>query len=301
LTIYIKNTYIYKTIIFKTKTKKNMGFESTNRKLKTYMGLSSTLDPNNAKAVTAKFFYINQKDSSGAYKQIKMVENNNYPKPFYGYLTNISVDMDNKVKRDGVEIPLPKVLFEFTDDGGEIYVFELPFLTSTDKRVHTNVFGIINSLAGLVNQDKLGYLKMYITFNSDKNGVKRFNLGLRNVKNWVAGTKNFASFDTDDSKVSWKYQNAEGIPSYVLKKVVDGEEVEIDNRKKQIEFFVKEIETINNYVKTLKYDIGQNTSASMNTQPTDVFEDEASLEDEPEYTTPSTVMAGDDDDDDLPF
>jgi len=283
-----------------------MGFETIQRKSKTYMSLGSTKSNDNK--VTAKFFVVNKKNNEGQYEKLPMVDQNNYPKPFYGYLTKITPILDNIITRtDGTKIPNPKVNFEFTDDSGEIFILDLPF-TSQDKRVSTYIFGFVNSLAWLAANDKLGYVKLYISQSVDKTETKRFNLALRCAKNWVSGSKNFSVYMEDSTRVDWKY-SAKDIPSFEVTKKVDGEMVTIDNRKKQQDFFLKEIELINVAINNTTYDIGENKSASMNTSITssqifDEGDDDADFEmttsSTPEKTT-SPVVLSNDDDDDLPF
>lgn len=293
-----------------------MGFETINRKSKTYMSLGSTKSNDNK--VTSKFFVVNKKNNDGQYEKIPMVDQNNYPKPFYGYLTKINPLLDNYITRtDGTKVPNPKVNFEFTDDCGEIFVLDLPF-TSQDKRVSTYIFGFVNSLAWLAANDKLGYVKLYISQSVDKTETKRFNLALRCAKNWVAGSKNFGVYMEDSTRVDWKY-NAKDIPSYEVTKKVDGEMVTIDNRKKQQDFFLKEMELINEAIKNATYDIGENKSASMNQSlnQSQIFIDEDDTEADFEMSSPTpveeqkptakatakspVVSTVDDEDDDLPF
>jgi hypothetical protein len=285
-----------------------MGFETIQRKSRTYMSLGSTKSNDNK--VTAKFFVVNKKNNDGQYEKIPMVDANNYPKPFYGFLTRVTPILDNIITRtDGTKIPNPKVNFEFTDDSGEIFILDLPF-TSQDKRVSTYIFGFVNSLAWLAANDKLGYVKLYISQSVDKTETKRFNLALRCAKNWVSGSKNFSVYMEDSTKVDWKY-SAKDIPSFEVTKKVDGEMVTIDNRKKQQEFFLKEIDLINEAINNATYDIGENKSASMNTSITssqifDEGDDDADFEmsspiEQPKTTTTSPVVASVDDDDDLPF
>jgi hypothetical protein len=283
-----------------------MGFESSERKMRTYMSLGSTKSNDNK--VTAKFFVVNKKNNDGQYEKLPMVDSNNYPKPFYGYLTKITPILDNNITRsDGTKISSPKVNFEFTDDCGEVYILDLPF-TAQDKRVSSYIFGFVNSLAWLAANDKLGYTKLYITSNVDKTETKRFNLSLRCAKNWIAGSKNFGVYMEESTKVDWKY-NAKDIPSFEVQKKVDGELVNIDNRKKQQDFFLKEIELINEAIKTTRYDIGDNKSASMNNSlnQSQIFveDDDTDADFEMSSVTPETskslVAATGDEDDDLPF
>jgi hypothetical protein len=288
-----------------------MGFESSERKTRTYMSLGSTKSNDNK--VTAKFFVVNKKNNDGQYEKLPMVDSNNYPKPFYGFLTKITPAIDNYITRtDGTRVPNPKINFEFTDDCGEIYILDLPF-TSQDKRVSTYIFGFVNSLAWLAANKRLGYINLYISQSLDKTETKRFNLGLRCSSNWVAGSKNFGIFREDSTKVDWKY-NAKEIPSFEVQKTVDGEMVNIDNRKKQQDFFLKEIDLINDAIRSTTYDIGENKSASMNTSinTNQIFDEDddngadfemASSVEEPKasITTKSPVVASFDDDDDLPF
>lgn len=276
------------------------------------MSLGSTKSNDNK--ITAKFFVVNKKNNDGQYEKIPMVDSNNYPKPFYGYLTKITPILDNVITRtDGTKVPNPKVNFEFTDDSGEIFVLDLPF-TSPDKRVSTYIFGFVNSLGWLAANNRLGYVKLYISQTVDKTETKRFNLSLRCAKDWVAGSKNFSVYMEDSTRVDWKY-NAKDIPSFEVTKKVDGEMVTIDNRKKQQDFFLKEIELINEAIKSATYDIGENKSASMNKTLTSsqIFEEDGADEgadfemsssvEEPKKTTKSPVVASfdDDDDDELPF
>jgi hypothetical protein len=287
-----------------------MGFETNERKNRTYMSLGSTKSNDNK--VTAKFFVVNKKNNNGQYEKIPMLESTGYPKPFYGFLTKITPILDNVITRtDGTRVPNPKVNFEFTDDSGEIFVLDLPF-TSPDKRVSTYIFGFVNSLAWLAANDRLGYIKLYISQSVDKTDTKRFNLALRCTKTWYAGSKNFPIFNEDTTKVDWKY-NAKDIPSFEVVKEIDGEKVTIDNRKKQQDFFLKEIDFINEAIKSAKYDIGENKSASMNNSlnQTQIFVDEDDVEADFEMkssvtSTPKKVetpldLSTSDDDDDLPF
>jgi len=286
-----------------------MGFETIQRKNRTYMSLGSTKSNDNK--VTAKFFVVNKKNNNGQYEKLPMVDQNNYPKPFYGFLTKITPILDNIITRtDGTKIPNPKVNFEFTDDSGEIFILDLPF-TSQDKRVSTYIFGFVNSLAWLAANDKLGYVKLYISQSVDKTETKRFNLAVRCAKDWVSGSKNFGVYMEDSTRVDWKYA-AKDIPSFEVTKKVDGEMVTIDNRKKQQDFFFKEIEFINEAIKNVTYDIGENKSASMNTSLTssqifDEDDDEGADFEMTQTTTTSKatttppVVASVDEDDDLPF
>jgi len=288
-----------------------MGFETTERKNRTYMSLGSTKSNDNK--ITAKFFVVNKRNNDGQYEKIPMVDQNNYPKPFYGYLTKIIPLLDNYITRtDGTKVPNPKVNFEFTDDSGEIFILDLPF-TSPDKRVSTYIFGFVNSLAWLAANNRLGYIKLYISQTVDKTETKRFNLALRCSKTWYAGSKNFPVFNEDTTKVDWKY-NAKDIPSFEVVKEIDGEKVTIDNRKKQQDFFLKEIDLINEAIKTATYDIGENKSASMNKTLTSsqIFDEDGADEGADftmtpsvEQTKPATktpvVASFDDDDDELPF
>jgi len=243
-----------------------------------------------------------------------MVDQNNYPKPFYGFLTRVTPILDNLITRtDGTKIPSPKVNFEFTDDSGEIFILDLPF-TSQDKRVSTYIFGFVNSIGWLAANNKLGYVKLYISQSVDKTETKRFNLALRCAKDWVSGSKNFSIYMEDSTKVDWKY-NAKDIPSFEVTKKVDGEMVTIDNRKKQQDFFLKEIELINEAIKSATYDIGENKSASMNNSLTSsqIF-DEDGDDSDAEFVMESSATVTNstkkvnspldlnaDDDDDLPF
>jgi hypothetical protein len=294
-----------------------MGFESSERKNRTYMSLGSTKSNDNK--ITSKFFVVNKRNNDGHYERIPMVDQNNYPKPFYGFLTKITPLLDNVITRtDGTKVPNPKVNFEFTDDSGEIFILDLPFM-SADKRVSTYIFGFVNSLAWLAANDRLGYIKLYISQSVDKTETKRFNLALRCSKTWYAGSKNFGVYGEDSTRVDWKY-NAKDIPSFEVSKKVDGEMVTIDNRKKQQDFFLKEMELINEAIKSAKYDIGENKSASMNNSlnQTQIFVDEDDSEadfemsstpvvEEPKPTANKTtskspvVLTVDEDDDDLPF
>jgi hypothetical protein len=288
-----------------------MGFETPERKNRTYMSLGSTKSNDNK--VTAKFFVVNKRNNDGHYEKIPMVDQNNYPKPFYGFLTKITPLLDNVITRtDGTKVPNPKVNFEFTDDSGEIFILDLPFL-SQDKKVSTYIFGFVNSLAWLAANNRLGYIKLYISQSIDKTETKRFNISIRCAKNWVAGSKNFSLYMEESTKVDWKY-NAKDIPSFEVTKKVDGEMVTIDNRKKQQDFFLKEIELINEAIKNATYDIGENKSASMNTSITssEIFDEDDNDEDADftmetsVITTPKKVdspldLAGTDDEDELPF
>jgi hypothetical protein len=130
-----------------------MGFETNERKNRTYMSLGSTKSNDNK--VTSKFFVVNKKNNNGQYEKLPMVDQNNYPKPFYGFLTRVTPILDNLITRtDGTKIPSPKVNFEFTDDSGEIFILDLPF-TSQDKRVSTYIFGFVNSIGWLAAKDKI--------------------------------------------------------------------------------------------------------------------------------------------------
>jgi hypothetical protein len=289
-----------------------MGFETNERKNRTYMSLGSTKSNDNK--VTSKFFVVNKKNNNGQYEKLPMVDQNNYPKPFYGFLTRVTPILDNLITRtDGTKIPSPKVNFEFTDDSGEIFILDLPF-TSQDKRVSTYIFGFVNSLGWLAANNKLGYVKLYISQSVDKTETKRFNLALRCAKDWVSGSKNFSIYMEDSTKVDWKY-NAKDIPSFEVTKKVDGEMVTIDNRKKQQDFFLKEIELINEAIKSATYDIGENKSASMNNSLTSsqIF-DEDGDDSDAEFVMESSATVTNstkkvnspldlnaDDDDDLPF
>jgi hypothetical protein len=276
------------------------------------MSLGSTKSNDNK--ITAKFFVVNKKNNNGQYEKLPMVDQNNYPKPFYGFLTRVTPILDNLITRtDGTKIPSPKVNFEFTDDSGEIFILDLPF-TSQDKRVSTYIFGFVNSIGWLAANNKLGYVKLYISQSVDKTETKRFNLALRCAKDWVSGSKNFSIYMEDSTKVDWKY-NAKDIPSFEVTKKVDGEMVTIDNRKKQQDFFLKEIELINEAIKSATYDIGENKSASMNNSLTSsqIF-DEDGDDSDAEFVMESSATVTNstkkvnspldlnaDDDDDLPF
>jgi hypothetical protein len=294
-----------------------MGFESSERKTRTYMSLGSTKSNDNK--VTAKFFVVNKKNNNGQYEKVPMVDQNNYPKPFYGFLTKITPLLDNTITRtDGTRVPSPKVNFEFTDDCGELFILELPFL-SQDKKVSTYIFGFVNSLGWLAANDRLGYIKLYISQSIDKTETKRFNIGLRCARNWTSGSKDFGIFNNESTKVDWKYSDVKkDIPSFEITKKVDGEMVTIDNRKKQQDFFLKEMELISEAIKTATYDIGENKSATMNNSlnQSQIFLDEdddaeadfqmSSPVVEEQKSTKSTdktpVTADlDDDSDDLPF
>jgi hypothetical protein len=284
-----------------------MGFETTTNKPKVYMSLGATKSNDNK--VISKFFVISKRNNQGQYEKVPMIDSNNYPKPFFGYLTKITSALDNVItKSDGGKIPQPKINFEFTDDSGEIYILGLPFITQ-EKKVSPYIFGFVNSLAWLSENNKLGYIKLYVSQAADKNEVKRFNLALRCATNWVSGSKNFGIFQEDSTKVNWKHDTKD-IPSFEVQKKVDGEMVTIDNRKKQQEFFLNEIEIINKAISNAKYDIGENTSASMNNSitATPIFEDEDDDNDADFEMTPSSTkdtspvsISSDDEDDDLPF
>jgi hypothetical protein len=296
-----------------------MGFESSERKMRTYMSLGSTKSNDNK--VTAKFFVVNKKNNNGQYEKLPMVDQNNYPKPFYGFLTKVTPILDNMItKSDGSRIPSPKVNFEFTDDCGEVFILDLPFL-SQDKKISTYIFGFVNSLGWLAANGKLGYIKLYIAQSIDKTETKRFNLGLRCATNWTSGSKDYGIYNNDSTKVDWKYKDTKkDIPSFEVTKKVDGEMVTIDNRKKQQDFFLKEMELISEAIKTATYDIGENKSASMNTNinTTQIFDEDGDDTDDSadfEMTPPvqetkatkTTAKATpvpatvDEDDDDLPF
>jgi hypothetical protein len=72
-----------------------MGFESSERKMKTFMSLGTTKTNDNK--VLSKFFVITKKNSQGQYEKLPMIDSNNYPKPFYGFLTRITPLLDNVI------------------------------------------------------------------------------------------------------------------------------------------------------------------------------------------------------------
>lgn len=197
--------------------------------------------------ILGKFFQLTEK-KDGKYVPILMKNATNYPLPFHGYLLDIKVDTEATYKDStGKIIPAPNVKFSFTDDDNENYILQLPF-TNNEGRVNSMVSTMLNSLA---NIKTYGLIKLSIIKNeSQKNGKTEinFNLTLRHDKDWVSGSKDFFRFAApkdggeDKTKASWKYDFKTNVPPTMIKKMVDGEEVEIKNHKKHQQFYLDVIE-----------------------------------------------------------
>jgi hypothetical protein len=206
-----------------------------------------------------------------------------YPTPFFAYLTKIVYKGDNVIKKSTGTIPAPKVIFEFVDDANERYALDVPFLNQ-NGRVSNYLFGFLNSLA---NIQKFGYLKVYIYKQVDeKNNIVRYNLGLRNVLDWVAGSKNYASFENKESMVNWKITDLNQIPKFEFEEERKGRTVKVNNTAEHQQFFIDLMEEINTVLENQTYDIKTNVSASMNSSSkpaTSVHTDELEEEEEAEF------------------
>jgi len=279
-----------------------MGFEQTSMNgPKTFIKIGSEKDNNGV--ITSKFFVATKKTING-YEETPMVDKSGRPTPFFAYLTKIETKLDNIItKKDGNKIPSPKVLFEFTDDAGERFTLDVPFVNEKG-RVSNYLFGFLNSLAGIVKFKEFGYLNIYLAKSVDKNNstITRYNLGVRNAVNWVAGSKNYGVFNTEDTKVDWGYKIPE-IPSYETEAVnAKGKTVTGDNTEEHQGFFLDIIKTVNAALdeQRANYDIGSNASASMNktTYTTDDVEDDDSVA---EFAHESPANLPSEELDDLPF
>ncbi len=209
--------------------------------------------------VVNKFFQSSVKNSSGSYDSTDQVTPNGNPIPFYAYLTGIKPKLDDKLANGN---PAPKIGFSFKNDRGEVFYLDLPW--STDKgRVNSLTSGAINQLA---NVEKFGYFKIYVTSyvskNKDNEDVKRFGVTVRNNVDYIAGSDDFQSFlapkvvegadkPLDKTKVMWKFE-IDKIPNIEVKKVVDGEELIINNVKKHQQFFLDIIADINTKIEAQK-------------------------------------------------
>lgn len=289
-----------------------MGFDSENQsgsgRPAKYLKIYSEKDA--SKAVTGKFFSITEK-VDGQYVTSIMKNPSGYPLPFFGYLKDIKVDLDNVItkKATGEEIKAPNIKFTFNDDQGDKFILDLPF--SNDKgNVSSNVSTILNSLAGIT---KFGYIKLYINSSVDKKGVKQFNVNLKNHTNWANSGKDLNDFLTpkdgglDLTRVSWKYKFDE-LPKIEVEKVVDGETVKINNVKKHQEFFLTMINDM--ILPTLKesgnYDTYTTPRATTTISSTYSSVDEDDDSEVATATKPSTIKTSSSsaissDTDDLPF
>ncbi len=232
-----------------------MGFESSGNAASTPTKWVKIESEKNEKGkITAKYFAVNQK-VNGAYEKTLQKGPTGFPAPFYGYLTDIKKNLDNKMKVDGKEVPAPKLLFNFVDDENERYVLELPF-TNDKGRVNSNVFSILNSLASI---KKFGYLKVYLTNATKEDGSINFTLNIRNDENWKAGSKAFERFKApkegvDATKVSWKYEYNK-IPPVTVQADFKGKMKDVDNSEEHQQFFLDLIDNeISPLIKDLKYE-----------------------------------------------
>lgn len=286
-----------------------MGFDSENQggsgRPTKYLKIASEKDDSNV--VTGKFFSITEK-VDGNYVDTIMKNDYGYPLPFFGYLNDIKLELDNIIKkRNGEEIKAPKIKFNFIDDQGDRYILDLIF--SSDKgNVNSNVSTLLNSLAGI---NKFGYIKLYISNSIDGKGVKQFNINLKNHPNWATSGKNLQDFlspkdgSEDITRVSWKYKYDE-LPKIEVEKIVDGEKVKINNVKKHQQFFIDLIN--NDILPKVKEASNYNTysaptSSTPSSKPKSTYTtEEDDLDSQEELPTSSSgPVSLSDDTDDLPF
>jgi hypothetical protein len=200
-----------------------------------------------------------------------MVSQKGYPLPFYGYLTNIQPNLDNVIKGKNGEAdkPVPMINFWFKDDADENYCLSVNW-TSDGGKINLITNNLLNSFAGI---EKFGYLQLRIFESKNTRDGKEytnFNISVKNDPNWVAGSENYGVFKknedgTDPTKASWKYQFTD-IPLTEVKKVVDGDEVIINNTKKHQKFFLDIVEEVVPIIKATKYSVVSGGSTASNSQ-----------------------------------
>lgn len=250
--------------------------------------------------VTGKFFESSQKQSDGQILKQVIKSPSGYPLPFYGYLTGITTKLDNKVTVNGKETNIPIVMLNLKDDDNERYVLSLNW-TTTDGKINAITGTILNSLAGI---EKFGLLKLSI-FKTENDKGTNFNVSVKNDPNWVAGSKNYDVFNkdkegNDPTKCLWKYNIAD-LPTVMVTKIVDGEEVEIKNKNYQ-QFYIDMINSINELVKNSPV-TETTTTTQTTTTSTTMSDEEWEKQNAPKNTKKATSKPAiqSDDTDDLPF
>jgi hypothetical protein len=202
-----------------------------------------------------------------------MITGKGYPLPFYGYLTDIKPNLDNIIKGKNGEAdkPVPMINFWFKDDADENYCLSLNW-TSEGGKINLITNNLLNSIAGI---EKFGYLKLTIfssTNTKDDKTYTNFNISVKNDPNWVAGSENYDVFKKSDdgndpTKASWKFEFKE-IPLTEVTKVIDGEEVVINNTKKHQKFFLDIVDAALPIIKATKYSVISGGSNASNNQAT---------------------------------
>ncbi len=221
-----------------------MGFDSKDynnngpRKNTTYLKISSEKEGD---VVISKHFTATKK-VNGSYEVEHLKNGKGYPLPFFGYLRDIKIDLENKYNNS--VLPLIKFFF---DDHSETdnYVLQLNFFN--DKgRVNPNVFTLLNSLASITDY---GYLKVYITAvdSKDKNGVvrKSFTVNVRNHTGYEHGKTNISEFLSpkdaslpDTTKVKWKYEYSHFPPIEIEETLKSGKKAMVNNVEEHKQFFI---------------------------------------------------------------
>lgn len=290
-----------------------MGFESQNSNSTPTQYISIGVTQDEKKVITSRFFQLTKKnDNTGKYDKIPMVNGENkYPLPFYGYLKDIKVNLENKMMVQGQEKTLPKISFSFIDDENKRYVLDSSFF-GDNGRINTNVSTLLNSLASI---EKFGYLKLYITKTErkDAKGLFNFTLNVRNAVDWnpnLDKQTNFLRFQApkdqtlpDETKVKWKFEYKD-IPPLEIEEEVKGRKVTIKNDEEHQKFFIDLVDFINNNLNNTDYKVKTTQSAPVEQKLVTATKTEISK-------TPVTVSQpnsdeesfepSDDDINDLPF
>lgn len=239
-----------------------MGFDTENmssRKSVQYVSIGSK--QNESKVTINRYFQIVEKNqSTGVYEKRPMLNEKGYPLPFFGYLTEIKLDLENTFKQQGKEFKLPKIYFSFVDDENKNYVLDSPF-ASDNGRVNPNIMTMLNSLASI---EKFGYLKLYITKTerTDASGSFNFTLNVRNAVDWnpeLPKNQNYLRFLTpqdktkvDETKVKWKYEY-KSIPPIEIEVDIQGKLKKVDNTEEHQQFFIDIVNEINEKLKNTTY------------------------------------------------
>lgn len=272
-----------------------------------YFSIKNEMVEGSKTQVIGKFFAKTVKDSeTGKYSSIYMKNENGHPTPFIGKLSKVEPDYDFKIteKSSGRIIPSPKVKFTFEDEDAN-YVLDMKFCNDKGQ-VDSNLSTMLNSLASC---KQIGTLKLSIVESEDKNDpkVKRHNLYVRNAVNYNGDDSVFfapkdGSLDT--TKTTWMYDYAQ-IPKTTVTKIVDGDEVEINNVKAHQQFFKDLVnlisEKLKNRVTTFPDESSHDDIDNVSGFEDEVEEEVVAKPVSTKKTTKKVVEPAEVDESDLPF
>lgn len=293
-----------------------MGFDTQNfdRSSVEYLSIGTTQD--DKKVITNRFFQVTRKnEATGKYDKIPQLVSDKYPAPFFGYLKEIKVNLENKMKIQGKDTVIPKISFQFIDDENKRFVLDSSLFTEVG-RINSNMLTLLNSLASI---EQFGYLKLYFTKTQrkDAEGVFNFTLNVRNAINWnpeLDKQVNYKRFltpkdpsITDETRVKWLYEYSQ-IPPLEVEEEVKGRKVKIVNIEEHQKFFLDIINGINEKIKDAQYNVTTpqpkatpTTTAPATTTRTPVAQQTAVVSVVDESDVDESFTQDDDNTDDLPF